>query len=76
MNGRTDVWRVALKEPATWPFGQGAGEVGAAAARAARDVSKTNRPVSSSAVDSAYFATIADVGLVGLGLHASSSPPS
>ena len=66
VNGRTDVWRVALKEPVTWPFGQGAGEVGAAAARAARDVASSNRPVSSSAVDSAYFATIADIGLVGL----------
>jgi hypothetical protein len=66
VNGRTDVWRVALKEPSTWPFGQGAGEVGAAAARAARDGERSDRPVSSSAVDSAYFATIADIGLVGL----------
>jgi hypothetical protein len=69
INGRTEAWKVALGRPADWPFGRGVGEVGTAAERATVAVSdrrKTGGP--SGAVDSGYFATIADIGLVGLGV--------
>lgn len=71
LNGRTDAWRVALGGPIDWPFGLGVGEVGTAAERATFDVSRTAegaRDSSVESVDSGYFATVADVGFVGLAL--------
>jgi len=71
LNGRTDAWRVALGGPIDWPFGLGVGEVGTAAERATFDVSRTAEEARNSSVesvDSGYFATIADVGFVGLAL--------
>jgi hypothetical protein len=69
LNGRTSAWRTALGSPADWPFGRGVGEVGTAAGRASYKISITGSAVRASrrlAVDSGYFATVADVGLVGL----------
>ncbi|HEX7254650.1 MAG TPA: hypothetical protein VF236_01860 [Gaiellaceae bacterium] len=73
LNGRTDAWKVALGGPIDWPFGLGVGEVGTAAERATFDLSRTAEEARQSrveAVDSGYFATIADVGFVGLGILA------
>jgi O-antigen ligase len=69
VNGRTDVWAVALGAPADWPFGRGVGEVGTAAERGTYGVFRTAEEAAAAeyeAVDSGYFATVADVGLVGL----------
>ncbi|HEY8193335.1 MAG TPA: hypothetical protein VIF36_05360 [Gaiellaceae bacterium] len=71
LNGRTDEWRVALGGPIDWPFGLGVGEVGTAAERATYDLSRTLEEAQKSrvaSVDSGYFAAIADVGFVGLGV--------
>jgi hypothetical protein len=71
LNGRTDAWKVALGGPIDWPFGRGVGEVGTAAERATYELSRTaeeTREERGEAVDSGYFATIADVGFVGLGI--------
>jgi hypothetical protein len=71
LNGRTDAWQVALGNPIDWPFGLGVGEVGTAAERATFELSRTGEEARKSrveAVDSGYFATIADVGFVGLGI--------
>jgi O-antigen ligase len=68
LNGRTSAWRTALGSPSDWPFGRGVGEVGTAAERAGfkLTVSPGAQQRHSLAVDSGYFATVADVGLVGL----------
>jgi hypothetical protein len=69
LNGRTDAWRVAVGGPIDWPFGLGVGKVGTAAERATFELSRTAEQARSSkveAVDSGYFATIADVGFIGL----------
>jgi uncharacterized membrane protein YozB (DUF420 family) len=69
LNGRTDAWAVALGTPVDWPFGQGVGKVGTAAERATFTFSRSAadaRDAKVEAVDSGYFATIADVGFVGL----------
>jgi hypothetical protein len=69
VNGRTDVWSAALGSPSEWPFGRGVGEVGTAADRAEFGVFRSAEEAleaSSSVVDSGYFATVADVGVVGL----------
>jgi hypothetical protein len=71
LNGRTDAWKVALGGPVDWPFGLGVGEVGTAAERATYEISRTaeeTREERGQAVDSGYFATIADVGFIGLGV--------
>jgi len=71
LNGRTDEWRVALGGPTDWPFGRGVGKVGTAAERATYSVSRSQDEARASrveAVDSGYFATIADVGFAGLAL--------
>jgi len=71
LNGRTDAWRVALGGPIDWPFGLGVGKVGTAAERATFELSRTAEQARASkveAVDSGYFATIADVGVLGLAL--------
>jgi hypothetical protein len=68
INGRTEGWKVVLDDPRTWAVGKGVGEVGVAAERATYSVSRRERDEEkdSSAVDSGYFALIADVGLIGL----------
>jgi O-antigen ligase len=68
LNGRTAAWRTALGSPVDWPLGRGVGEVGTAAERAGYTivVSPGATQKSSLAVDSGYFATVADVGIVGL----------
>jgi hypothetical protein len=68
LNGRTTAWKAALGGPLTLPFGRGVGTVGRAAQRAAFSVtqSSTATPTTVHAVDSGYFSTVADVGLVGL----------
>jgi hypothetical protein len=67
INGRTEGWKVVLDSPRTWAVGKGVGEVGVAAERATYSVSRREREGSDvSAVDSGYFALIADVGFIGL----------
>lgn len=68
INGRTDAWRLALGKPAEWPFGRGVGEIGTAAERAQFAISPNEddaRDKSAAAVDSGYFAAVADIGLIG-----------
>lgn len=67
LNGRTKVWSTIFDKPSNMPFGFGVGKIGTAAQRAqfgltGRDKAKQGQI----AVDSAYFATVADVGFVGL----------
>lgn len=68
LNGRTTVWRKIFRNPANLPFGLGVGKVGTAAERAQNGVSVTPEgPTTPTvAVDSGYFAAVADVGLIGL----------
>lgn len=67
INGRTDGWRIVLDSPRTWAVGKGVGEIGVAAERATYSVSRRERKnKDASAVDSGYFALIADVGFIGL----------
>lgn len=68
INGRTEGWKIVLNNPRTWAVGKGVGEVGVAAERATYSVSRRERDLEkeSSAVDSGYFALIADVGFIGL----------
>jgi hypothetical protein len=67
INGRTQGWKVVLDDPRTWAVGKGVGEVGVAAERATYSVSRRERKKEQeSAVDSGYFALIADVGIAGL----------
>lgn len=70
INGRTDVWRDVLGDPKTWVLGRGVGEVGTAATRATYTLvrDRDDLPETSTAVDSGYLATVADVGLIGLTL--------
>ena len=72
LNGRVSAWTAALgSNPADWIFGRGVGKVGTAAARASVGLVATtaNTTGSGAAVDSGYFATMADVGLVGLAVE-------
>lgn len=75
LNGRVSAWQAAVgSNPLDWAVGRGVGKVGTAAQRATQGLLPTSAPGSSGsgsntsvrAVDSGYFATIADVGLVGL----------
>jgi hypothetical protein len=67
INGRTDGWKIVLDSPRTWAVGKGVGEIGVAAERATYSVSRRERKnKDASAVDSGYFALIADVGFIGL----------
>jgi hypothetical protein len=70
LNGRVSAWTAALgTNPAGWLFGRGVGKVGTAAARAKYTFASSATTASTTpaqAVDSGYFATMADVGLVGL----------
>jgi hypothetical protein len=67
VNGRTEAWRLFLNDPKVWFLGHGVGKVGTAAERATykvtQDPSEASRQI---AIDSGYFAAIADVGLLGL----------
>jgi hypothetical protein len=71
LNGRISAWTAALgTNPADWVFGRGVGKVGTAAARASVGLlSNTDDSGQSTAVDSGYFATMADIGLVGLAVE-------
>lgn len=68
INGRTEGWKVVLDDPRTWAVGKGVGEIGVAAERATYSVSRRERDEKrdASAVDSGYFAVIADIGFLGL----------
>ena len=70
LNGRTEAWNVAVGDtPSQVLLGQGVGQLGTAAARAEFSLTRSGeeaREQSFDAVDSGYFATVADVGLVGL----------
>jgi hypothetical protein len=69
LNGRTTVWSTLFSKPSRIPFGQGVGKVGTAAERAARtklEITTDPNAAGKTAVDSGYFAAIADVGIVGL----------
>jgi hypothetical protein len=70
LNGRTAVWEEAIgRDPSNWLLGKGVGAQGTAAVRAARSFDSAGALDDSSAViDSGYFVTISDVGLVGLAL--------
>jgi hypothetical protein len=67
VNGRTEAWRLFLNDPKVWFLGHGVGKVGTAAERATysltQDPNEASRQI---AIDSGYFAVIADVGLLGL----------
>jgi O-antigen ligase len=67
LNGRTSAWQAALGSPQEWPLGRGVGEVGTAATRATYTIAPRGAAdAQTSAVDSGYLATIADVGVVGV----------
>jgi O-antigen ligase len=70
LNGRTEAWEVAIGDtPAQVLFGQGVGQLGRAAERARYTLSGELEERASGkveAVDSGYFATVSDVGFVGL----------
>lgn len=70
LNGRTEAWKVVFEQPADMPLGRGVGEVGTAANRATFTVTRTRQEATRGSkalvVDSGYFATVADIGLVGL----------
>jgi hypothetical protein len=73
LNGRVSAWTAALgSNPAGWVFGRGVGKTGTAAARGSVSLIPTTNGSNASqtqAVDSGYFATLADVGLVGLAVE-------
>jgi O-antigen ligase len=72
LNGRTTLWQQALGARSNWIFGRGVGATGTASQRARATLTGAARDDAGggggSIVDSAYLATIADVGLVGLAL--------
>jgi hypothetical protein len=67
VNGRTEAWRLFFNDPKVWFLGHGVGKVGTAAERATykltQDPHEASRQI---AIDSGYFAVIADIGLLGL----------
>lgn len=67
LNGRTTVWATIFSRPTKVPFGLGVAKVGTAAQRAQSGVIiKADATKKVITVDSGYFATVADVGVVGL----------
>ena len=77
LNGRTESWGVLVPSTEAWIAGRGVGEVGVGAARSSLGDTEADggaAPIVTTAefqrrnVDSSYFATVADVGLVGLAL--------
>jgi O-antigen ligase len=67
LNGRTTVWSTLFAKPSAVPFGFGVGKIGTAAERARYGLTrKSDQPQATyTAVDSAYFATVADIGILG-----------
>jgi O-antigen ligase len=70
LNGRTTVWATIFSRPTKVPFGLGVAKIGTAAERAQSGVIVDPNAARKKAiaVDSGYFATVADVGIVGLAL--------
>jgi len=71
LNGRTTLWQEELgTKKSAWFFGRGVGATGTASQRAQETLTGAAREDAGEGglVDSAYLATVADVGLVGLGL--------
>jgi uncharacterized membrane protein YhaH (DUF805 family) len=71
LNGRTTIWQEHLGDNyAAWLVGDGVGAAGTAATRAEASASPNIEPDPELgyAVDSGYFVTILDVGVVGLAL--------
>ncbi len=68
LNGRTSAWATVFAHPSRIPFGLGVGKVGTAAKRAQYGVTADSQKAAKKTVivDSGYFATVGDVGLVGL----------
>jgi len=70
LNGRTDAWKVVFSEPSEIPMGRGVGKVGTANDRATYKVTRTRQQAEAGSkalvVDSGYFVTVADIGIVGL----------
>ena len=77
LNGRVSAWTAAVgTNPVDWAFGRGVGTVGTAAERAGQGLIGAAGATSTAgsspaianqhAVDSGYFATVADVGIIGL----------
>jgi hypothetical protein len=71
LNGRTSVWATIFEKESKVPFGQGVGAVGTASVRAKIGVTEISGSPGHSkegtrAVDSGYFAAVADVGIAGL----------
>ena len=70
LNGRTNIWTATLEKPSAWAFGRGVGVVGTGSERAATGLRPGDDDEDDSGgggvVDSAYFAAVADVGLLGL----------
>ena len=66
VNGRTEAWRIVFETPGALPLGKGVGVVGTAAERAQVDAGIGLAPEGdTTAVDSGYFAALADVGVAG-----------
>ncbi|MDQ3822259.1 MAG: hypothetical protein M3321_03350 [Actinomycetota bacterium] len=72
LNGRTTLWQEQLGTArSNWVFGRGVGATGTASQRAEATLTGARAEggeEGGSPVDSAYLATVADVGLVGLAL--------
>ncbi len=70
LNGRTDAWKVVFSDPSDIPMGRGVGKVGTANERATYKVTRTRQQAEEGSealvVDSGYFVTVADIGIVGL----------
>jgi uncharacterized membrane protein YhaH (DUF805 family) len=70
LNGRTDAWKVVFSDPSDIPMGRGVGKVGTANDRATYKVTRTRQEAEQGSkalvVDSGYFVTMADIGIVGL----------
>ena len=70
LNGRTDAWKVVFSDASDIPMGQGVGKVGTASDRASYQVTRTRQQAEEGSkalvVDSGYFVTVADIGIVGL----------
>ena len=71
LNGRTELWEEAVGSArSSWTFGRGVGATGTASQRARSTLTgaENQEAREGGVVDSAYLATVADVGLIGLGL--------
>ena len=70
LNGRTDAWKVVFSDASDIPMGRGVGKVGTANERATYQVTRTRQQAEEGSdalvVDSGYFVTVADVGILGL----------